>query len=202
MKKKFIGIIVYSMNMEKIINFIIVLMIITLSMGCIEQQSNDTNILDDIALTINDLDGTYELVDEEYITESYSSDDSKLFSGWNVTQKYRVLFIKNDTDFIQHEIVKLPSIEKTIEFQNRLNNTVDDLGYDFTYIDTEEIGNITLLFQAETQINTINSTIFLLTFNYQDLIVIIQTANIEKKIISEYANVVLNNIQKITENGF
>jgi hypothetical protein len=167
-------------------------------MGCIEQQSNDTNFLDDIALTLNDLDGTYELVDEEYITEPYSSDDSKLFSGWNVTQKYRVLFIKNDTDFIQHEIVKLPSNEKTIEFQNRLNNTVDDLGYDFTYIDIEEIGNITLLFRADTQINTINSTIFLLTFNYQDIIVIIQTANIEKKIITEYANIVLNNILKIT----
>jgi hypothetical protein len=119
-----------------------------------------------------------------------------------VSQKYSVLFIKNDTDFIQHEIVKLPSNEKTIEFQNRLKNTVDDLGYDFKSIEIEDIGNITLLFQADTQIANINSTIYLLTFNYQDLVVIIQTANIGKKIITDYANIVFNNILKVTENGF
>lgn len=190
------------MDMDKRISCITVLLLITFSVGCTEQQSKDNDYLDDIALTLDDLDGTYEIVNEDYITEPYSSDDSKLFSGWNVSQKYGVLFIKNDTDFIQHEIVKLPSNEKTVEFQNMLKNTVDDLGYDFISVDIEEIGNITLLFQADTQINNINTTIYLLTFNYQDLVVIIQTASINKKTVTEYGFIVFNNILKVKENGF
>ena len=187
--------------MDKRLSFVVVLMLISISVGCTEQQqSKDTDYLDDIALTVDDLDGYYELVDENYITEPYSSDNSKLFSGWNVSQKYSALFFKNDTNFIQHEIVKLPSNEKTVEFQNMLINNVNDLGYDFTKIDIEDIGNITLLFQADTQINNIDTIIYLLTFNYQDIVVIIQTANIHKDTISEYGSIVYNNILKVREN--
>ncbi len=187
--------------MDKRLSCIVVLLLISISIGCTEEQSKDTDYLDDVALTVDDLDRFYELVDENYVTEPYSSDDSKLFSGWNVSQKYSALFFKNDTNFIQHEIVKLPSNEKTVEFQNMLINNVDDLGYDFIRVDIEDIGNITLLFQADTLINNINTIIYLLTFNYQDLVVIIQTANNPKNTISEYGSIVYNNILKVRENG-
>jgi hypothetical protein len=187
--------------MKKLTSCLIILMFITLTIGCTEQQSKDNNYLDDIALTLNDLEGSYEVIDENYITEPYLSDDSKLFSGWNVIQKYRIVFLKNDTDFIQHEIVKLSSENKTIEFQNDLKNKIDDVGYDFSSITVQPIGNITLLFQAETQIDNTTVTIYLLTFNYKDLVVIIQTANIDQETITAYANIVYNNILEVTEYG-
>ena len=187
--------------MKKLTSTLVLLMILTLTMGCTEQQPEDNTYLDEVALSLDDLEDSYEILDENYITEPYLSDDSKLFSGWNVLQKYRILFLKNDTNFIQHEIVKLSSENKTIEFQTGLIDNIDDVGYDFSRIIVQPIGNNSLLFQANTQIDNTNVTIYLLTFNYQDLVVIIQTSNINQETITSYANIVYNNLLTLTENN-
>lgn len=194
MKKNFIGLLSSSLDMNKFKTCVFSILVVLLFLGCLEQKTQQQDILDDIALSLDDLNGTYEILEENYITDPYVSDESKLFSGWNVLQKYRVVFLHNETDFIQHEIVQLQSENKAIEFQTTLTSNIDTLGYDFSSIDVTPIGNTTLLFQAETDINDKNVTIYLLTFSYDDLIVIIQTSNSDKEMITEYGTIVLNKI--------
>jgi len=188
---------------KEILVYLTVFFLLMLTAGCIDQQpkgnSKEMKILDDVALKTTDLNETYFLLEENYIIEPYQSDESNLFSGWNVTQKYRAFFYLNSTNFIQHEIVKLQSVEKSDEFQTRLKSNIEDLGYDFKNVDIDPIGNITLFFEAVAKINNSNITIYLLTFSYDDIVVIIQTANVLKDQIIKYGNIVLTNLVTIND---
>jgi len=178
------------------------LFVLTTLTGCFEQQqteekqSQTTNMpLNTIALTLNDLPEGYEKYGEEHLTEPYTVETGKLLAGWRVLEKYEVRFLKNDYQFILHAIARLPTLEKTREAFNEIKNA--QLEYNFTEIESPNIGEECYLGENTTTLFGHQVTIYFLCFRTHDLIVVVLTSDSPVEDTTTYGRVVEKNIENM-----
>lgn len=182
-----------------IIGIIVVVATSTLS-GCFQDTKEIKTVdspLNTLALTLGGLVKDYQIIEEDYITEPYIAEEDLLFGGWKILEKYKITFLENETSFIQHLLAKLESKEKSIEFVNNIRTNVDELGYNFTELSMDAIGNESYLGVNTTTISEKEVSIYFLCFGIEDVAVVLQGSGLSTDVIVEYAKTVENNINAV-----
>lgn len=172
--------------------------------GCITTNNeNHTISLKDMALTLDDLPSTFEIFQEEHITEPYVADENLLFGGWTILEKYEVTFLdnttQNNTHFMQHLLTRLESANKTTEFIENIRQDKGNFLYNFTELPVEQIGEETYLGVNNTTIFQINVTIYMLCFKINDIGVVLLSPYFSKEDLIMYAKTVETRIQETME---
>ena len=158
------------MKRNAIASLILILLIIINFSGCIENDISDIK-LSDFSLKLEDLNGNYTVLNEEYITEPYTVEDGMVLQGLNVLEKYQIVFNNVNGHTIDHTIVKFTSNKDAM---HAINITINNYTGTFDKIDIEPIGD--MIFYAQYAQNTTffeNKTLYLMSFSKQNLVIII-----------------------------
>jgi hypothetical protein len=170
----------------------IVLVIVSILLLIIYFESQSAH-LDKVSLTLEDLnDEGYREFDKEYITEPYIASNETLFAGWSILEKYHVLFKKNDSCFIVIDIAKLTSKECK-EFISTIENSTN-LGYDFTELDSESIGEESFIGEANATIFETDVTLYFIGFRVNDIVVAMVSSGHTLETSIDYVKIMENNI--------
>jgi len=189
-----------NMTKQLVIIGIIVIVAASALSGCFQDPKETKTIdapLNTLALTLDGLVKDYQIIEEDYITEPYIAEEDLLFGGWKILEKYKITFLENETSFIQHLLAKLESKEKAMEFVNNIRTNVDELGYNFTELSMDPIGNESYLGVNTTTISEKEVTIYFLCFGIEDVAVVLQGSGLSTDAIVEYAKIVENNINAV-----
>lgn len=189
-----------NMTKQLVIIGIIVIVASSALSGCFQDPEEAKTVdapLNTLALTLDDLARDYQIIEEDYITEPYIAEEDLLFGGWKILEKYKITFLENETSFIQHLLAKLESKEKSIEFVNNIRTNVDELGYNFTELSMDPIGNESYLGVNTTTISEKEVSIYFLCFGIEDVAVVLQGSGLSTDAIVEYAKIVENNINAV-----
>ena len=186
-------------------NFLIIVficfVIITNLPGCIQQNESSLPAktiqgpLNLLALTVDDVNESYDIIDEDHVTEPYTAEEGLLFEGWYVKEKYQVTLLFNKSTFIQHLIARLNSSEYTADFIQKIRNDINTLGYKFKEMACETIGEETFLGSAEINLVGKKITSYFLSFRIADVIVVLQTSGIDQEMVQLYAKIVEERIE-------
>lgn len=189
-----------NMTKQLVIIGIIVIVASSVLSGCFQDPKEPKTVdapLNTLALTLDDLVKDYQIIEEDYITEPYIAEEDLLFGGWKILEKYKITFLENETSFVQHLLAKLESKEKSIEFVNNIRTNVDELGYNFTELSMDPIGNESYLGVNTTTISEKEVSIYFLCFGIEDVAVVLQGSGLSTDAIVEYAKIVENNINAV-----
>lgn len=189
-----------NMTKQLVIIGIIVVVVSSSLSGCFQDPKEAKTVdapLNTLALTLDDLAREYQIFEEDYITEPYIAEEDLLFGGWKILEKYKITFLENETSFIQHLLAKFESKEKSIEFVNNIRTNVDELGYNFTELSMDAIGNESYLGVNTTTISEKEVSIYFLCFGIEDVAVVLQGSGLSTDVIVEYAKTVENNINAV-----
>ncbi len=183
-----------------IIGIVLVIIFLGIS-GCIEDNKEENTVdesLNNLVLTLGDLQGDYDKFDEEYVTDPYTVQTGLLLEGWKVLEKYEVRFSKNESNFILQTLARLESKEKCIEFIDKIESL--NMSYTFSKEAMDIIGegsfigkNITTIFDNEV-------ALYFLCYRIEDVIVVFLSSDILKEDIINYAIIVENNINNVIAN--
>jgi len=185
---------------KQLIIGIIIVSIFIVTCGCIEETKEEITVkaqLNNLALTLDDLQENYTKFDEEYKTEPYIVPEGLLLEGWNVLEKYEVRFSKNETEFILQTIARLESKEKCKEFIDKVES--QNFSYTFQEGEMEVIGDESYLGKNVTTIFDQKVALYFICFRIEDVIVVFLSSKISMEIIIDYAKIVENNINSVLE---
>jgi len=185
------------MNKKNIMILSTILILFSIFSGCITSDNSNTDMIDlkQISLKIDELNNTgYESFDEIHVTEAYVAAEGTLFEGWDILEKYNIRYNEDDAIFIIQTIGKLLNSEKSDEFINHLKNA--NLSYDFTEINMDKIGQKSYLGMNETVLFEENSTLYLVAYKIENIVVILLGSNIPKETVINYAKIVEENIEE------
>lgn len=186
------------MKKKLILAGVILIMIIAVLGGCVNEIKETKTIdvpLNTLTLTLDELSEDYKEANEQYITEPYIVEEGFFFEGWLVLEKYEMLFTHNESNFIMQTLSKLESKEKCEEFIDNIRNS--NLGYDFSELSMETIGEGSYLGKNTTTIFENNVTLYLICFRIEDITVVLLSSSIQKDSLREYASIIEKNINEV-----
>ncbi len=179
------------------ISTLAVFLIITLFSGCLEEveKSNIDISLDQIRLNLEDLnDGEYKEYDKAHVTKAYTAPNGTIFEGWKILEKYNVRYNRDDITFIIQTLGRLTSEDKAEEFIDYIKNK--NLTYNFSIIDSEEIGEKSYLGKNYTTIFGEKTTLFFSVFKIKDIVVALLGSNISIEEVIDYSHIIEENIEE------
>lgn len=180
-----------------LVGIILIVMIVVLG-GCVNEFTETKTIdapLNTLTLTLDELSGDYKETNENHITEPYIVEEGLFFEGWRVLEKYEILFTHNESNFIMQTLAKLESKEKCEEFIDNIRNS--NLGYDFSELSMETIGEGSYLGKNTTTIFENEVTLYLICFRIEDITVVLLSSDLQKDTLLGYANIIENNINEV-----
>ena len=151
--------------------------------------------LNDLSISISDLNDTYTPQGEEYISDPYVVPSGELLEGRTVVEKYLIGFVLQDKVIIQ-QLGRLQSIADTEEYLNLIKPFYSSMGYNL--LSTEKYGDesYAAVFEEEDEVN------YVISFRIKDLVIAIETVNEPLDLITDLASILEEKILKSISNDY
>jgi hypothetical protein len=174
-----------KMKINALTSLILILLIIIIFLGCIEEDNSDIK-LNNISLQLEDLNGNYSVLNEEYITEPYIVEEGMVLQGLYALEKYEIVFNSPNDHTIDHTIVKFSTNKDAI---HAIERTINNYTGPFDKIDTEPIGDM-VFYAKNTSFFGENKSLYLMSFSKQELVIVLFGTSDNQQDFIDYANII------------